>query len=304
MSTTRDMVYLPGGEFVMGSDLAYPEERPAHARRVEGFHIDRSPVTNAQFAEFVRDTGYITTAETAPDPADYPGADPALVVAGSLLFGPPEHRVPLDDFRRWWNYVPGTSWRHPQSADAAAVDDHPVVHISHRDATAYAEWAGLVLPTEAEWEFAACGGRGETLYQWGDEFAPDGRVMANTWHGEFPWQNLDPHGHTRTSPVGSYPANGFGLVDMIGNVWEWTDSPATASHHDAATVPGPGPVTGPASCCSPGGATPGVHARKVIKGGSHLCAPNYCRRYRPAARQGEDVDSSTSHLGFRCIRRV
>ncbi len=315
MSTARDMVHVPGGEFVMGSDADYPEERPAHLRRVEGFHIDRTPVTNAQFAQFVRETGYVTTAETAPDPADYPGADPALLVAGSLRFTPPPGPVPLDDYRRWWNYVPGASWRRPQLDDAPAVDDHPVVHVSHHDATAYARWAGLDLPTEAEWEYAAHGGAGGTRFQWGDEFAPGGRAMANTWHGEFPWQNLDPDGHQRTSPVGAYPANEFGLVDTIGNVWEWTDSPATASHHAAvvgtttttATPSGTRAATGgaPASCCSPGGsAAPGAQPRKVIKGGSHLCAANYCRRYRPAARQAEDVDSATSHLGFRCIRRT
>lgn len=326
-----DMVYLPGGEFVMGSDRDYPEERPAHLRRVEGFHIDRTPVTNAQFARFVRETGYVTTAELAPDPADYPGADPDLLVAGSLRFTPPPGPVPLDDFRRWWAYVPGASWRRPQGDGAPAIDDHPVVHLSHHDAKAYARWAGLDLPTEAEWEYAAHGGLRGTRFAWGDQFAPDGRTMANTWHGEFPWQNLDPDGHQRTSPVGSYPANGFGLYDMIGNVWEWTDSPATPSHHAAAvaasplaaprspllgdpsgrttTTPassGPEAATGgaPASCCSPGATpTPGVQPRKVIKGGSHLCAANYCRRYRPAARQAEDVDSATSHLGFRCVRR-
>lgn len=318
------MVHIPGGEFLMGSDTDYPEERPAHLRRVEGFHIDRTPVTNAQFAQFVRETGYVTTAELAPDPADYPGADPALLVAGSLRFTPPSAPVPLDDFRRWWNYIPGATWRRPQSSDARYDDDHPVVHVSHHDATAYARWAGLALPTEAEWEYAAHGGTSGTRFQWGDEFAPGGHVLANTWHGEFPWQNLDPRGHTRTSPVGSYPANGFGLVDTVGNVWEWTDSPATASHRP----PVDGTVTcaeanpAPASCCSPGGTNgggagvagtsgtdrpgggPGTLVRKVIKGGSHLCAPNYCRRYRPAARQAEDADSSTSHLGFRCIRRT
>lgn len=303
MSTARDMVYLTGGQFVMGSDLDYPEERPAHARRVGGFHIDRAPVTTAQFAEFVRETGYVTTAETAPDPADYPDADPDLLVAGSLVFTPPPHWVPLHDFRHWWAYTPGTTWRRPQNDGAPAHDDHPVVHVSLHDARAYAQWAGLELPTEAEWEYAARGGSGGTGFAWGDEFSPGGRVMANTWHGEFPWQNLDPHGHTRTSPVGSYPANGFELIDMIGNVWEWTDSPATASHHQAAD--GPATRPGSPSCCSPSSApAPGIQPRRVIKGGSHLCAANYCRRYRPAARQGEDADSSTFHLGFRCIRRT
>ncbi len=304
MPPRHDMVAIPGGEFVMGSDRNYPEERPAHTRRIEGFRIDRTPVTNAQFAEFVRETGHVTTAEIPPDPADYPGADPTLLVAGSLQFTPPAQPVPLDDFRRWWNYVPGTTWRHPQNDGAPAHPDHPVVHVSHADAHAYAHWAGLELPTEAEWEYAARGGADGTRFQWGDELSPGGRVMANTWHGEFPRQNLDPHGHARTSPVGKYPANGYGLLDTIGNVWEWTDSPATDSHHAAARQAGPTATPGAGSCCNPGTSTSrSSHTRKVIKGGSHLCAPNYCRRYRPAARQAEDVDSSTSHLGFRCVQR-
>lgn len=300
MVSEDGMVRVPGGEFIMGSERDYPEERPAHRRQVDGFWIDRTPVTNAEFAAFVEATGYVTTAEQPPNPADYPGADPSLLVAGSLVFTPPARRVPLDDFRRWWSYVPDAQWRCPQGSGTAALPDHPVVHVSHYDALAYATWAGKDLPTEAEWEYAARGGGGPTHYAWGKELAPGGVAQANTWVGEFPWRNDGPHRDTRTSPVGSYPVNGYGLADMIGNVWEWSASAATASHlvDDGRQA---------SSCCAPGGASPGGggagHPRKIIKGGSHLCAPNYCRRYRPAARQPEDAETSTSHLGFRCIRR-
>ncbi|MFT4126728.1 MAG: formylglycine-generating enzyme family protein [Gordonia sp. (in: high G+C Gram-positive bacteria)] len=289
------MVHLPGGEFVMGSDHDYPEERPAHRRTVDAFWIDRSPVTNAEFARFVDATGYVTTAESAPDPADYRDADPALLVAGSLLFTPPPGPVPLDDVGRWWRYVPGVCWRCPQGPGTVAIPDHPVVHVSFYDAQAYARWAGKELPTEAEWEYAARGGSADR-YAWGAEVMPDGVPLANTWQGEFPWFNDDPAGFERTSPVGAYPPNAFGLVDLIGNTWEWTTTRFTHTHRAGAR----GAAT---ACCTPTDPAAGGHPRKTIKGGSHLCAPNYCRRYRPAARQPEDAESSTSHLGFRCVRR-
>lgn len=296
------MVPVPAGRFTMGSDHDYPEEAPAHQRDVDGFWMDRTPVTNAQFAAFVAATGHVTTAELSPDPADYPGADPALLVAGSLVFTPSPGPVRLDDARRWWCYVPGIDWRRPQGEGSTALPDHPVVHVSYRDAQAFARWAGKDLPTEAEWEYAARGGGPATRYQWGDELVPDGRLMANTWQGEFPWRSDDPDGFVRTSPVGSYPPNGFGLVDTIGNVWEWTASPATPRH--LGENAGPHGDAATAQCCGAGAPTGrGPIPQKIIKGGSHLCAPDYCRRYRPAARQPEDVDSSTSHLGFRCVLR-
>lgn len=286
------MVEVPSGTVTIGSDGDYPEERPAHRRRVAGFAVDVAPVTVADFAEFVDATGHVTTAERAPDPARYPGADPALLVAGSLVFAPPSGPVPLDDFRRWWSYVPGASWRAPGGPGTVAVDDHPVVHVSYDDAVAFADWAGVGLPTEEQWEYAARAG-GSTSFPWGETLEPGGIRMANTWQGRFPWEDVDPDGFRRTSPVGSFPPNAWGLYDMIGNVWEWTRSDATGSHGGLASADGP--------CCAPSSGSD-ADGTKVIKGGSHLCSPDYCRRYRPAARQFEETQSSTSHLGFRCVR--
>ncbi|GAA4676235.1 formylglycine-generating enzyme family protein [Gordonia humi] len=290
---TGERIEIPAGDAQIGSDHDYPEERPAHRRRVEGFWMDVGPVTVAEFARFVDYTGYVTTAERQPDPGRYPGADPDLLVPGSLVFSPPPAPVPLDDVRRWWSYVPDASWRSPGGPGTSAEPDHPVVHVSFHDATAYAEWVDGALPSEEQWEHAARAG-GASHYAWGGVLEPGGVRLANTWHGHFPWEDTDSDGYRRTSPVGAYPPNPWGLYDMIGNVWEWTRSVATPSH-DAAVA---GRVT---SCCSPGGAGP---VSKVIKGGSHLCSPDYCRRYRPAARQFEEVESSTSHLGFRCIGGV
>jgi formylglycine-generating enzyme required for sulfatase activity len=279
------MVWLDGGRFRMGSEDFYPEERPVREVEVGGFWIDERPVTVAQFRRFIKETGYVTTAQIAPTAADYPDADPALLVPGSLVFHRAAGPVPLNDVTRWWSWVPGADWRHPEGP-RTTVDGrqlHPVTHIAYGDALAYAGWAGKQLPTEAEWEYAARGGLDGAVYPWGDEFAPRGRTMANTWQGEFPWRNLGRY--DRTSPVGAFPPNGFGLYDMVGNVWEWTTS--LFPEGDACCAPGPSDAI----------------PRRVIKGGSHLCAPNYCLRYRPAARQGEAVDTSTSHIGFRCIRR-
>lgn len=289
------MIWVPGGGFLMGSSQFYREERPVRREAVDGFWIDPYPVTNAGFAEFIGATGYITLAERPPDPDIYRDADPSLLVPGSLVFRKPSGPVDLRDYRAWWEYAPGADWQHPEGPESSldGRDDHPVVHVAYEDACAYAIWAGKALPTEAEWEFAARGGLDGATYAWGDEFAPDGRAMANTWQGKFPWENVKQDGYEGTSPVHAFPANGYGLYDMIGNVWEWTASAITPHQSES-----PGK-----SCCIPSG--PGkALVRQIVKGGSHLCAPNYCLRYRPAARQVEPVDTSTCHIGFRCIMRM
>ena len=289
------MAAIPGGTFLMGSEDFYPEERPLREVTVAGFRIDVHAVTAAEFRRFVRETGYVTLAERPLDAADYPDADPELLVPGSLVFRKTAGPVPLDDVRSWWEYVPGASWKRPAGPGSTinGRDRHPVVQVAYEDAEAYAAWVGKQLPTEAEWEFAARGGLRRATYAWGDEHMPNGKPMANTWQGAFPWQNLKEDGYEGTSPVGSFPPNGYGLYDMCGNVWEWTSDWFTTSGDGAESTP----------CCAPP-ALPGERfPRKVIKGGSHLCAPNYCLRYRPAARQGETVDTSTAHIGFRCVVR-
>ncbi|KUH95659.1 formylglycine-generating enzyme family protein [Mycobacterium sp. IS-3022] len=290
-----ELVELPGGSFRMGSTKFYPEEAPAHTVHVSAFAVDRHPVTNAQYAEFVAATGYRTVAEEAPDPRLYPGAAPQDLVAGALVFRPTPGPVDLRDWRQWWRWTPGADWRHPFGPDSgnrtfADRLDHPVVQIAYPDAAAYARWAGRRLPTEAEWEYAARGGA-ITTYPWGEEAAPDGRLMANTWQGRFPYRNTGARGWVGTSPVGTFPPNGFGLVDMIGNVWEWTTTQFFAHHRLDQPVK---------ACCAPSGrADPNVN--QALKGGSHLCAPEYCLRYRPAARSPQSQDSATSHIGFRCV---
>ncbi len=295
-TSVTNMVEIPGGTFLMGSADFYPEERPIREATVGAFLVDESPVTNAQFAQFVNDTGYVTCAERPVTREQYPDADPSLLTPGSSVFRRARAPVDLRDLRHWWAYIPGASWRHPEGPSSDVTDraDHPVVHVAHVDAVSFAGWAGKDLASEAEWEFAAGGGgvTGVTTYAWGNELAPDGRLMANIWQGEFPWRRLN--AHPRTSPVGSFPKNRRGLYDMIGNVWEWTAEPWCAS---------PRPPGG--SCCGAGRVPAiGPTVRSMtVKGGSFLCAPNYCRRYRPAARQGEPVDTSTSHVGFRCVVR-
>jgi formylglycine-generating enzyme required for sulfatase activity len=305
----KDMSWIPGGTFLMGSDEFYPEERPVHPVSVDGFWMDQHPVTVADFRRFVKATGYVTVAERPLDPADFPGADPAMLVPGALVFHRTRGPVNLSDFHNWWAYVPGASWRRPEGPGSTIVgrDRHPVTQVAFEDAEAYAAWAGKSLPTEAEWEFAARGALEGARFVWGDEFAPKGRMLANTWQGEFPWQNTLDDGFEGTSPVRSFPPNGYGLYDMAGNVWEWTDDFFTSRHSD--------PVAH--ACCAPhnprtsspegsfGVGQPGENIpRRVMKGGSHLCAPNYCLRYRPAARQAETVDTSTGHIGFRCMVRL
>ena len=296
------MAWVPEGDFLMGSEDFYPEERPVHRRSVRGLWVDRHPVTNAEFRRFVKDTGHLTTAETVPSAADFPDASEDQLVPGSLVFTQPEHPVPLDDFRVWWAWVPGAQWRHPEGPGSTlhGRERHPVVHVSHADAAAYAAWVGKELPTEAEWEYAARGGLDGATYAWGDTATVRGRIMANTWHGRFPSENLRLDGYERTSPVGEFPANGYGLVDVCGNVWEWTTSGYTRDHGPAARSD-PQPAGRP--CCGPPASARGPETRLVIKGGSHLCAPNYCLRYRPSARHAQTADTSTSHLGFRCVLR-
>jgi len=304
------MAWIPGGTYWMGSDHHYPEEKPAHQVTVSGFWMDVAPVTNEDFARFVEATGYVTVAERPLNPDDFPGALPELLVPGSLVFRKTAHRVDLRDLSQWWVYTPGACWRWPEGPagrDLRGRERHPVVHVCFEDAEAYAAWAGKSLPTEAEWERAARGGLDRKVYVWGDEFSPDGRPMANIWQGEFPWQNLNTDGFEGTSPVGSFPANGYGLFDMAGNVWEWTTDWFQERHQGNGGKPCCIPVNprGPATHersldpCTPGVLIP----RRVLKGGSHLCASNYCLRYRPAARSPQAVDSGTTHIGFRCVHR-
>jgi formylglycine-generating enzyme len=303
-----DMVWIPGGTFRMGSEKNYPEERPVHRVTVDGFWMDRYPVTNARFANFVEATGFRTLAEAPPNPAHYPGALPEMLYAGSLVFVQPPGPVDRSDVTQWWRYVRGASWRNP-SGDGSSIDamqDHPVVHVTFGDAEACATWEGKQLPTEAEWEFAARGGLDAAPFAWGNEFLAGNRHLANTWQGEFPWQHRCADGYERTSPVDAFPPNGFGLHDVIGNVWEWTSDWYLPKHpHEqvkACCIPRN--PRGPNAENSYDPAQPRIRIpRKVLKGGSHLCAPNYCRRYRPAARYPEPVDTSTSHVGFRCIVR-
>lgn len=302
----KDMVWIPGGTFMMGSNDHYPEEAPAHQVTVDGFWMDQYTVTNAQFSRFVEETDYVTSAERTPRAEDYPGARPELLVPASVVFNKPVFRVDLGNHYNWWSYVPNASWRRPQGPGSSlkGLATHPVVHVAYEDVEAYASWAGKEPPTEAEWEFAARGGLEGAEFVWGADFTLGGEYLANTWQGEFPNENTLEDGFEGTAPVGSFPPNGYGLYDMAGNVWEWTTD-WYVEHGQLSH-----------SCCGDinpkGGAreqsfdqcTPQLPiGRKVMKGGSFLCAPNYCRRYRPAARMAQPVDTSTCHLGFRCIVR-
>jgi len=305
------MIRIAAGSFRMGSDSHYPEEAPARRRSVGAFWIDIAPVTNRQFAAFVAETGYRTVAEQAIDPAVYPDLSRDEAGPGSLVFEKTAAPVDLSDVSQWWTFRHGVDWKHPLGPETGidGIEDHPVVHVAYADAVAFAAWAGKALPTEVEWEFAARGGAEGDEFAWGEEIAPGGKMMANYWQGLFPFANQMLDGYERTSPVGAYPANGYGLLDMIGNVWEWT-----SDSYDAGISTRAGAA--PRSCCTtqPGlgrakladtdarSGEPDI-ARKVIKGGSHLCAENHCRRYRPPARQAQAIDTSTSHIGFRCVVR-
>ncbi len=285
--TELGLVWIPGQTAVLGSERHYPEEAPTRPVTVEGFWIQARQVTNTDFAQFVSATDYLTVAERPLNPADYPGAPPVNLQPGSMVFRRTSGPVDLRHLSQWWAWTPGASWRHPLGP-ASSIDkraEHPVVHVAYEDAEAYAAWAGLALPTEAEWEIAARGGLEQTDYTWGTEPEKPGHRMANYWHGDFPWRP-EP-GYGRTTDVGTFPANGYGLFDMAGNVWEWTTDwwgGSEAASYDPAqpqfTVP-----------------------RKVVKGGSFLCADNYCMRYRPAARRPQMVDTGMSHIGFRCVKR-
>ena len=290
----------------MGSDHHYPEEAPTHQVSVDGFWIDGITVTNKQFRRFVEEASYVTVAERQPSLEDYPDALPELLVPGSAVFQKPSRQVGLGNPGNWWVYVPGANWRHPEGPNSSLRGraDHPVVHVTYEDVEAYATYAGKELPTEAQWEFAARGGLEDQTYTWGKDLAPDGKMLANFWQGEFPWQNLLLDGFEGTAPAGYFPPNGYGLYDMAGNVWEWTSEWYQSQRGDEPNKP----------CCTPnnpkGGrleesfdvTLPGVPIpRKVLKGGSHLCSQNYCFRYRPAARIPETIDTSTCHIGFRCV---
>lgn len=292
-----ELIELPGGSFRMGSTSFYPEEAPIHTATVGPFAIERHPVTNAQFAEFIDATGYVTVAERPLDPALYPGVAPSDLLPGALVFRGTPGPVNLGDWRQWWDWAPGAHWRQPFGAgsDISGKEDHPVVQVAFPDAGAYAAWAGRRLPTEAEFEYAA-GGGSTTAYAWGEEPRVDGQLMANTWQGRFPYRNDGAAGigtsrWVGTSPVGAFPPNGFGLLDMIGNVWEWTTT-KYSEHHV---------LDAPAASCCPVSAEPDPALIQALKGGSHLCAPEYCHRFRPAARSPQSQDSSTTHIGFRCV---
>jgi formylglycine-generating enzyme required for sulfatase activity len=302
------MIEVPGGTFAMGSERFYPEEAPVRQVRIDAFRIDETPVTNAQFAEFVTETGHSTFAEIPPDPRDYPGMLPELAHAGSLVFEPTPGPVDLRQVS-WWHFRLGANWRQPlgPGSSISGIEDHPVVHVAFSDAEAYAKWAGKSLPTEAEFEWAARGGLVDRDYAWGDELAPEGRMLANYWQGRFPFANTLADGYLRTSPVRTYPANGYGIHDMIGNVWEWTADWFAQPKVERKRR---------GSCCVPANPRGGTRGqsidrsdpairipRKVLKGGSHLCAEDYCQRYRPAARYAQPIDTTTCHVGFRCVVR-
>ena len=308
MTTPVGEVWIPGGSFQMGSDLE-PEERPVHRVSIDGFWMDVTAVTNEQYAAFVAETGWITVAERPLDPADFPGAPVENLVPGSLVFTPTAGPVDLRHLSQWWTWVPGASWRTPEGPRSGIDDrlDHPVVHVAWEDVAAYASWAGRDLPTEAEWERAARGGAEGQTFAWGDEAQPGGTRLAKWFEGEFPWRNDARDGHPRTAPVGSFPPNPYGLHEITGNVWEWTSDWYADDHGPAVDKP----------CCVPanprGGTLEGSYdaaqpqfriPRRVIKGGSHLCADSYCRRYRPAARRPQPIDTGMSHVGFRTVRHA
>lgn len=298
------MVWIPAGEFSMGTDEAgFPDTRPVHRVAVSGFWMDRAEVTNEQFAAFVKATGYVTVAERRPSPEEFPGVPPEKLVAGSIVFTPPKRPVKLNDPMQWWAYVPGADWRHPEGPGSSikGSGNHPVVHISFADALAFAKWAGKRLPTEAEFEWAARGGLDRQKFAWGDELRPKGRFMANTFQGNFPNANTGEDGFVGSAPVGSFEPNGFGLVDMAGNVWEWCSDWYRPNYYEILAAQGAltSDPSGPVEGIDP--AEPGV-PKRVTRGGSFLCTDQYCARYMPGGRGKEAPDSGTNHLGFRLVR--
>ena len=319
------MVLVPGGEFTMGSeaDYAFPNEKPAHRVKVAPFCIDIHPVTNADFAKFVEATGYKTVAERAVDweelkkqvPPGTPKPPAEMLEPGSLVFRATDSRVNLRDMSQWWTWTPGASWRHPEGPASTITgrENHPVVQVAFEDAQAYARWAGKRLPTEAEWEFAARGGLEGARFAWGNKENPDGKFMVNRWTGEFPYYNDEKDGFAGTSPAGTFPANGYGLRDMGGNVWNWcsdlyrADAFAVRAGDEKACCDPRGPLTAENEARVPGDPSPpsmpGAE-RRVTKGGSFLCHPSYCESYRPAARRGTPPDTGSSHVGFRCAKDV
>ena len=277
MSNCRDgMIAIPAGDYQVGSDRFYPEEAPIRQVSIDSFQIDHAPVTNAEFLQFVEATGYQTVSERPPDPTLYPDLPPEEQIPESVVFLPPPPTVDRSEPLSWWALIAGADWRHPQGPDTNldGLMQHPVVHVAFEDALAYADWAGKRLPMADEWEVAARGGLVDQDYAWGSDKTPDGRWLANVWQGPFPWDNQETDGWFWTSPVGSFPANGYGLVDVCGNVWEWTSTPYAVPE--------------------------GEQERRVIKGGSFLCADNYCHRFRPSALMGQTLDTATCHMGFRC----
>jgi formylglycine-generating enzyme len=311
-SAPPGMIWIPGGEFSMGSNssLAWPDEKPAHPVRVDGFWMDATEVTNAQFRAFVDKTGYKTTAERAPTlesimaqvPPGTPPPTPESLVAGSLVFTQPKGEVSLDNYSQWWVWTPGADWRHPEgpSSNLQGRDDLPVVHVSWDDAAAYAKWAGKRLPTEAEWEFAARGGLKGKDFSWGDDPPSDKNRVANIWQGKFPTSNTAADGFERTAPVKSFPPNGYGLYDMAGNVWEWCSDWYDRSLHERLAQKGV--VINPAGPNRSNDPQQPYAILRVQKGGSFLCHESYCLRYRPSARHGGSIDTGMSHVGFRCVR--
>jgi formylglycine-generating enzyme required for sulfatase activity len=293
------MVWIEGGSFTMGDEDERPEERAPHEVTVDGFWIDRHEVTNAQFARFVEATGYVTIAERGLDPEDHPGVPPELLLPGAVVFTPPDGLVNLVDVRQWWRFVPGADWRHPSGPGSSTEGrgNHPVVNVAYEDALAYAEWSGRALPSEAQWEFAARGGLDGATYTWGDEYYdPVEGWRANTWQGLFPLKNDADDGYAGAAPVGCFPPNGYGLFDMAGNVWEYARDWYVPGHPPAPASNPQGPDMALVARYA-GGAGPSV----VIKGGSYLCAPNFCARYRPSARQPQELRLGASHLGFRTV---
>jgi formylglycine-generating enzyme len=297
------MVWIPGGEFWMGSDFPmFRDARPVHLVHVDGFFMDKTEVRNEQFERFVKATGYVTVAERAPTLEEFPGAPPENLVAGSVVFVPPSAPVPLNNHFRWWSYVHGADWRHPQGPDSGISDrmEHPVVHVAYEDVLAFAAWAGKRLPTEAEWEFAARGGLEKKAYVWGDDFETGGNAMANTFQGHFPDENTHQDGYETTAPVRSFPPNGYGLYDMAGNVWEWTADWYRPDYYESLAVSGVSRnPRGPSDSVDP--SEPGVK-KKVHKGGSFLCTDQYCARYMPGGRGKGATDTGASHLGFRLVK--